>query len=463
MPITRDYSPGHYERAFVKKETTFGTIEDPTATDHVRIAQSFSIGRKKARKPDNAKGDNAAPTEPFDLDSFTEWALAEGNVRPSGVLGTAPEFDALLEAALGTKTSPALTTTVSDASPGVSDADLASVTGLAVGDLIRFGTSGHVRRVTAIATLNVTWEPALPAAPTNGEAVTSGCNYKPAADYETSLTMLRDLRSAVEVYPGCWVNEATFKFRRDEWLLAGFTGQGCGKRVRIGDALITDAPLGIGAATANVTADEGELFDVSEGSWYGLLESEVVKITARSNDALTITRGQKSTAAASHAAGTELQPYRPTPTLVGKAITGITGYLYTVDKDGSSTPRATTFEEAEVKVANGFEARREFGSATAFGFCRTSPHRAVTVAITGKLRRLHGVLRDAASAGRKVGVVLVCGSTSGYICSIVLPRVVFDAGAIPDSPENGDAMITLTGTAYASDSTKDDEISIGFL
>ena len=463
MPITRDYSPGHFERAFVKKETTFGTIEDPTATDHVRISQGFSIGRKKARKWDNDKRDNAAPTTSFDLDSTTEWALAEGNVRPSGVLGTAPEFDALLEAALGSKTSPALTTTISDASPAVDNADLASVAGLAVGDLIRFGTSGHIRRLTAIASLNVTWEPALPAAPTNGEAVTAGVNYKPVADYETSLTMLRDLRNHVEIFPGCWVNEATFKFKRDEWLLAGFSGQGCGKAVRIGDALITDAPLTIGAATANVTADEGELFDVSEGAWYGQLESEVVKITGKTNDALTITRGQKSTAAASHAAGTELIPYRPTPTLVGKAITGITGYLYTVDKDGSSTPRATTFEEAEVKVSNGFEARREFGSQYAIGFFRAGAVRQVTVAITGKLRRLHGILRDAASAGRQVGLVLTGGSTAGYICAIVLPRVVFDAGAIPDSPENGDAMITLTGTAYASAPTLDDQLSVGFL
>ncbi len=90
--------------AFVTKETTFGELAFPTATDAIRVtavptapqAESFSESEElqnSRSKPDRAR--DQTPAAPLDLKLYS---------RPSGAAGTPPQEDVLLECALGKKT-----------------------------------------------------------------------------------------------------------------------------------------------------------------------------------------------------------------------------------------------------------------------------------------------------------------------------------------------------------------------
>jgi hypothetical protein len=464
--VSNEYSLGRLERAFLKKETAFGTIPAFATGDHVRLPGSFAIGQKVARKADQAKRDVAAANELFDLDKSTEWSWPEGPVRPAGVLGTPPELDVLFEMLLGQKIVANVSTTIAASpTPTTTGCTVAAAGALAKGCLIRFsnasktGIHGQVRRVTSVSTNAITWEPALPAAPASGDTVTSGVTYLPVSDPEVSFAAVRDLGHSVEVFPGLWCNEGSLKFGRAEFLLASFSGQGCGRRTRVGAAALA-SQAAVGATTMGVTANEGELFDVSGGPWYARCEAEVVRIDGVSDDTLTVARAQQSTTAAGHDAGKELAPWTPARTLVGRAVTGMRGQLIAADSTGAI--QAVDFETAEARVANGFEARRASGSEYAIGYYRADPVRAVTVNLTAKYKRTIALLRDAAARGRKVGLCMTVGEEAGYLAAVVLPRVVFDADGVPEAPEGGDTMITLTGTALASSEVDDDQIAIGF-
>ncbi len=89
---------------FVKKETIFGTLALPAATDALRVTavptapqpESFSESEELVNsrsKPDRAR--DLTPAANFDLKLYS---------RPSGAAGTPPQEDVLLECALGQKT-----------------------------------------------------------------------------------------------------------------------------------------------------------------------------------------------------------------------------------------------------------------------------------------------------------------------------------------------------------------------
>jgi len=89
---------------FVKKETTFGTLAFPAATDAIKVTavptgsqpESFSDSEElqnSRSKPDRAQ--DQTPAAPIDLKLYS---------RPSGAAGTPPQEDVLLECALGLKT-----------------------------------------------------------------------------------------------------------------------------------------------------------------------------------------------------------------------------------------------------------------------------------------------------------------------------------------------------------------------
>lgn len=85
---------------------------------------------------------------------------------------TAPPADILLRAALGA-TPVSINTTVSDASPAAADFDVASATGIQVGDILSVDIGGtfQMRPVSATAGANLTFSPAFTAAPSNGAVV----------------------------------------------------------------------------------------------------------------------------------------------------------------------------------------------------------------------------------------------------------------------------------------------------
>lgn len=459
-----DFSVGHRERVFVRSQSAFGTQADPQSSSYVRIEGSMGARRTKQRQFEGDKRDNASPVNAFDLLSAVEWSMPEGNLRPSGALGATPEMDPFLLGLLGARNTANLTTTVSvSPTPTTTGCTLASVTGLQVGDLIKFA-SGDVRQVATLVSSAITWFPALAVAPSTGTAVTSGTTYKPLADPDATITLLRHMVHTSDVFPDCWVNEGTIRFAKDSWLRASFAGAGAGKRARIGSSTLSAAVTTAGQTAFTVAVGDGVLFDVADAFGYAMIGTEVVRVTARAGDVLTVARAQLgTTAAASYAIGAELTPYMPAATLTGTAVTGIAGYFVIWD---GTTSQTVSFDSAEISVQNGFAARTEYGAnGYAIGYMRSEPTRSVQLNATLRYKRAANLIRDAADRGRQIACVLTCGNSAvnGSLFAAVLPRVIFDAEPLPESPANGDALITITGTAYASSVTAEDAISIGNL
>lgn len=460
MSHTRDFAPAHLERVLAIAETTYGTPVDPVAGSYIRTRQNFSAGIKVERRDLNDKADVASPRDVSDGIKRTEWSMPEMYLRPSGALGTEPEPALWLEAALGSKTTPSLSTTVAS-SPTTTSATLTSGSGIAVGDVIRFTASGKVARLVSVSGADVTWEPALATAPSTSDAVTVGPTYKLAADFTKSFSLYRYMHHTLEAFPGCWVNQLGIKFGLQTELEFTASGGGGGLYGRIGASKVADNPLTNVATTLNVTTGEGRLFDVQDLPFYALIESEVVKVTAQATDALTITRAQKSTSAVQHAQDTEVYPWVPSPTFAGAAISGVNGFMYFNAQDG--VQRQFKIQSLEVQLTNGLDGRWSTGADTAYGVKRKDAVRVVQVNCTAYFTRLEAnLLRDAAHRGEKVGVVAWAGSSSGAVAAMVLPRVIFDAVPIPDLPEGDEGMVTLSGRGYASGFSSDDALVIGF-
>lgn len=463
-----DYSLGHLERMAVTAESTYGTPVDPTSTDFIRITQNAPIGHRAAVLDDDAKKFAAAPVDTLMDREFIEWGVPELPVRPSGTRGTQCELGKIFEALLGSRTAPDKSTTI-NAGATTTGGTLASGTGLAVGDWIRFHTLNESARLTAIniGTGVATWEPALSAAPGTGETVTSGNNYVAVPDYEKVLTVYRDLTHTVEVFPGCFVNQGRFAFQKGGWFTFSASGQGMGKAIRMGKSTVQDNPLSDVATSITVPNGECLLFDPDDGPFYIQIDSEVIRVNSvtRSGNfnTLGVTRAQKSTAAAAHAQGAAINPWMPTPTYAGTAISAIKAFLQVNDLQG--VRRAMEVHQADVQITNGFEGRDAAGSPFALhGVRRTTPVRAVQATFVVPYKRLDAVLlRDAAQRRQACSFVMQVGDTEGRVVVLGLPRFRIDPTPPPEAGPGDDTMITFVGRPYSSAPTLDDSIGLATL
>ncbi|MCF8044082.1 MAG: hypothetical protein K9K36_16570 [Desulfarculaceae bacterium] len=104
MALTNSKALVKETEVFVKKETTFGTLAFPAATDAIRVTavptgsqpESFTESEElqnSRSKPDRAR--DQTPAAPIDLKLYS---------RPSGAAGTPPQEDVLMECVLGKKT-----------------------------------------------------------------------------------------------------------------------------------------------------------------------------------------------------------------------------------------------------------------------------------------------------------------------------------------------------------------------
>jgi hypothetical protein len=285
--------------------------------------------------------------------------------------------------------------------------------------------------------------------------VKHGVTYKPAADFESSLALYRCLDNVADIFPGLWANEGSFKFTRDDWVKAAFSGAGMGKRITAGSS--TASALGNAVAAFPLTTGEGRLFDFSEGPGFvSIAGAAPVQVNSGggASDILTLA------APATWELGAEVTPAIPTRTVLGAPIPGTRGYFYVV---AGTTLLVLSFESAEVSVVNGFDARREAGNEYAFGFARTELKRTVTLNAQIRAKRLQQLVRYAGSAGVAIGAVLQAGTVSGAMAAIVLPKLKIDADPTLEAPVNGDVNMPVTAVAYASAEDKDDEIAIGML
>jgi hypothetical protein len=455
----QDIPRGHKEKVFIAKEVSFGTPPAPFLTSSaIRLQDQITLRRTKERRILQDKSDNAAAVESSDFDCSSEWSIPESYLRPSGTLAAAPEFDTLLEALLGSKREQLVETTVSGAT-SPTQVTVASATNLKVGDVLHFSggnmrTAGEVSIITAINASVLTLGIPLSAMPSNGVAVKHGITYKPVADFETSLAILRCMDNVSDICPGLWVNEGSFKFSRDDWVKASFSGSGMGKRITAGSG--TAAAAGTNSTALALTVGEGRLFDFNEGPGFISIAGDPVQVVKGGGNTDTLTLAQQK----SWAVGAEITPAVPVRTVVGAPVPGTRGYFYVAI---GATLLVLSFESAEVTISNGFDARREAGNEYAFGFARTELKRSVTLNAQIRAKRLQQLVRYSASAGAQVGAVLQAGNVSGAIAAIVLPRLKIDADPTLEAPVNGDITMPITAVAYASAEDKDDEIAVAML
>lgn len=152
----------------------------------------------------------------------------KGVIRPSGTINTIPEIDFILKAGLGSKTSVALSTTVSAGTGAVGGATLASVVGLAVKDFLLITCPDGKKRLRQILTLPgagvVTWAPNLPAGqqPADGAAVKGVITYKLTSGLALALSFAHYLKKTdgsaglKRAADGAGVNDISFAFNAND-------------------------------------------------------------------------------------------------------------------------------------------------------------------------------------------------------------------------------------------------------
>lgn len=178
----------------------------------------------------------------FDRRSAANLDTLAALLRPSGVLNTLPECSPVLKAAFGSVRNTTLSTTVNDAAATTTGATLTSVVGLEVGDPLLFIVGGkkYVRFVTAIAGSDVTWAPALPAAPADTSAVKAGIVYRLTTDLALSLAMLHCLDSFRRECRGIGIDKLSLTFDANSEMQFSASGP-AQKQLTDGDAVADPA------------------------------------------------------------------------------------------------------------------------------------------------------------------------------------------------------------------------------
>lgn len=188
MPLPT-YQIGRVGQCYVKREATYGVPPTFAATNAVRhlMVQLGWNPRNRINAPDRY-------THPSLLTRRTRRATAtwqmQGILFPSGTLNTLPETDPILFGAFGGQANVTLATTFTG-TPTTTTGSVASATGLAAGQGILIGTGGtfYVRMLTNVASLALTWSPALPAAPNSGDTCAGAVTYQLTSNLPQALTI----------------------------------------------------------------------------------------------------------------------------------------------------------------------------------------------------------------------------------------------------------------------------------
>ena len=213
---------GRQGQIFLKKESAYATEETITATEalrHIDVGFSFD---PKARVTSPEKKQSPGPVARFDRKQSAELSTLVGLLRPSGVLNTLAECDPILEAAFGSLTNLTESTTVSASpSPTTTGATVADAGTLAAGDMVLITVTGEagtpfVRMLTNVATNALTWAPALPVAPSTGDAVKGGVTYKLTTALAVSLTIAHYLSTFKRELLGVGIDSLELAFDPNE-------------------------------------------------------------------------------------------------------------------------------------------------------------------------------------------------------------------------------------------------------
>ncbi len=209
-------------------------VTDPVATDAFRHHE-LTLDKKNNREPSPAKRGTPDRTDTLPRITETTWELGAAFWEPSGTLGTKSYLTKFLRNGIGSRTVPALSTTVASGG-ATTGAVLTSAGTLAPGDtvVVTLATRREITRIKTVATNTVTWDP-ISAAPANGAAVVSGVNYVLTSLHPTSLQIFKFHTAGgfKENVSGAIVNQMAFTF--DGSREVGITMGGPGRnRVRTG-------------------------------------------------------------------------------------------------------------------------------------------------------------------------------------------------------------------------------------
>lgn len=473
----KTYNLGREGRQFATLEvSTYGTTVDHAGTDVIphkrapKITYDDGSVEYEERKPTvGAKSfyKVKSPTTSFDTDEFT--------LRPSDALGTAPVAAKWLKAALGAQANGhASTTTVSAApAPGVSGCTVASGTNINVGCCIAFsnaagtGVHGQVAFVASKNTNAITWEPALTQAPATDDVVSIGYGWYMDDSAAVACDYFHETSNTVRAINGCVVNDGELKIVRNAEMTARFAGPGRGEYSHVGTTTVGGAYTSEGTSLT-VATGTGHNFHISSGvPLYITVEAEdvnteeVMKVTARAGDVLTVVGAQKTTSASNHGEGAVVRPWSPTLTVTGTPCCCINGGSFKIDGVAFSV------EEASLKIDPGRKLLdTEMGEQypTTFTFDDKLNPRRFRLSVNAKwlyttLAKIGGALDD----DRFALLMRVGPSTAGKRWVIYAPYGKILTTPIPEVPEGNqaEARVSLEFLLCESSTAGDDELRIG--
>lgn len=336
------------------------SITDRTPPESAKAAHviDYSITPSHTREERQHKTGDRKPRPQIQRKRSHEWKL-NSYLEPSGSAGTESRMGPVLEGILGQKdddsdaTGPILATPAPTATSFAVDADgsgAQNVDKFAPGTIVKIviaagANAGTYYRAVASVTSDtdpvITITPALPEAPAANDVVTGGINYRPG-DTIPTLAVSADLEDGMEFSNGSIANTGNVSYTGSGDLTIEASGP-----AREAGYTYTDQ-VGTGGIddTATTLPIKNDVNNFCIGS-YIKIEDEVLLVTAidSDNDQLTVVRAQAGTSAASHAADTAINPYVPSPSIVGEPLAGSLGSDVAIKLgDTSFSPTVTSLK-----------------------------------------------------------------------------------------------------------------------
>jgi hypothetical protein len=195
---------GSKGRLFVKKESSYGVDPTLAATNAIRFIEAAIQWRpfNRVNSPEH-KGTPGVHAR-LDRKSTGVGEIRQCFIRPSQTLQTLPEADPIFEAAFGQVTNRTDADGAFTGTPTTTTGTTDTVGSLAVGDCVIINSTNganvgnYVRKLTGVSGSNLTWDPALPAAPVATDTVKGCITYTPTDDLAISLYLAHKLTNATQ-------------------------------------------------------------------------------------------------------------------------------------------------------------------------------------------------------------------------------------------------------------------------
>lgn len=459
------FAAGFREVVFFVPEVTYGVPVHPSPT-HAAIIQTtdFTFAHERVNRED--KTTSRSYTSRISHRKSVDWS-ATLYTLPSGTNGVPPDITDALEAAMGTKrvvpngTRHAATASSTTSLPLEAGEGANYQVGDAVGWVNALGEL-EVSFVETIAVDVLTISPPFSEAPGVGTTIRGSVTYK-LANAIGQLTITRVVDNIVQVFPGCFVNDLTLEFPSEGE--GTMTVGGNGKTEFLSGVSTLGVAALVGDGTLTVATGEGIRFDLNTRvlvNAEGANTDEVVLVTGRAGDVLTVTRAQAGTAASAHGIGAVVGPYQPASTTAGIPVSGTVGQAVITGLNGAtrvlSTARITSFSTSMNN--QGSLRNNVYGLDSAIGFFVNK--REVSFSLTFWLEKENVKMYNTAKQFTTQEVMVQLGMFQGQVCAVKIDRGEFNIPGI-DAGGDEDVMLPIEGMGLGSPTGGNDELVVAFL